>query len=200
MAGPDFAGLRTWARRSPKTVDLLLVGLCALVWLVLLGFSVAAAVALVDLGRGFHEPTENPHTGLLYIVIGISALIILVAIPVLLRVRQAVPAQRPTGFPARGGATAPTRPGQRAGQTRRAVAAPPTVSHDDAVDRILLRATAELASAIGAALIAVAVATYLMTVGRDTGAWVGYGVAGLVTAAMPVIPWLHVRELHDRIL
>ncbi|WP_231985714.1 DUF2561 family protein [Mycobacterium sp. E3247] len=40
---------------SPDVVDRILIGACAVVWLVLLGVSVAAAVALSDLGRGFHK-------------------------------------------------------------------------------------------------------------------------------------------------
>lgn len=200
MATKDFAGLGAWARRSPAAVDWILVGLCALIWLVLLGFSVAATVALVDLGRGFHKPAENPHSGLLYIVIGISALIILAAIPVLLRARQGEPVRRPAGFPAPRGGAAPTRPGQRlppiGSETRaRRAAARRPAAHDELVDRILLRGTTELASAIGTALIAVAAATYLMAVGKDTGAWVGLGVAGLITVLTPAIPWLHVRQL-----
>ncbi|HCB83464.1 MAG TPA: hypothetical protein DEQ00_19445, partial [Mycobacterium tuberculosis] len=48
--------------------------------------SVAAAVALMDLGRGFHEMAGNPHTTwVLYAVIVVSALVIVGAIPVLLR-------------------------------------------------------------------------------------------------------------------
>jgi hypothetical protein len=52
---------------------------------------------------------------------------------------------------------------------------------------------------MGAALIAVAAATYLMAVGHDGPSWVGYVLAGLVTAAMPVVEWLHVRQLRGLI-
>ncbi|MGH3561245.1 MAG: DUF2561 family protein [Mycobacterium sp.] len=199
-----------WARtdRSPETVDSILIGLCALIWLVLLGVSVAAVVALVDLGRGFHKPTQNPHTGLLYIVIGISVLIILAAVPLLLRARRATPAgpaARSTGFPAGRGGAPPLRSAQRAPHTRsddrtterRGVAAPVAGPNDDEVDRVLLRGTTELVSVIGTALIAVAAATYLMAVGKDGAAWVGYCVAGFVTAAMPVVPWRHLRQLRE---
>jgi hypothetical protein len=48
---------------------------------------------------------------------------------------------------------------------------------------------------MGAALIAAATATYLMAVGHDGPSWVGYALAGIVTAAMPVLEWLHVRQL-----
>lgn len=46
---------------SPDVIDRILVGACAAVWLVFTGVSVAAAVALMDLGRGFHEMAGNPH-------------------------------------------------------------------------------------------------------------------------------------------
>ncbi|MEO8814218.1 MAG: DUF2561 family protein [Mycobacterium sp.] len=194
---------------SPKVVDRILLGLCALIWLVLLGMSVAAVVALVDLGRGFHQPTEDPHTGLLYIVIGVSALIILGAIPVLLRTRQPGVSGRPAGLPplSRDGRVSVRRAeGQlpdgefdaRAGG-RRSVGPRRASPHLAEVERILLRGVTELACVTGAALTAVAVATYLMTVGKDTGAWVGYGAAGIITAAMPTVPWLHVRQLRDLI-
>ena len=63
------------------------------------------------------------------------------------------------------------------------------------MDRIWLRGTVILVGTMGAALIAVAAATYLMAVGHDGPSWVGYALAGLVTAAMPVVEWLHVRQL-----
>jgi len=46
MAGRDFVGLRAWARRSPTTVDWLLVGLCALVGGPLTGASMNPARSL----------------------------------------------------------------------------------------------------------------------------------------------------------
>jgi hypothetical protein len=63
------------------------------------------------------------------------------------------------------------------------------------VDRIWLRGTLGLTGAIGIALVAVATATYLMAVGSDGGAWIAYGLAGIITAAMPVLEVLHVRQL-----
>ena len=38
-----------------------------------------------------------------------------------------------------------------------------------------------------------------MAVGHDGPSWVGYGLAGVVTAAMPVIEWLHVRQLRREV-
>lgn len=190
---------------SPDVIDRILVGACAAVWLVFTGVSVAAAVALMDLGRGFHEMAGNPHTTwVLYAVIVVSALVIVGAIPVLLRARrmaEAEPATRPTGASVRGGRSIGS--GHPA---KRAVAESAPVQHADAfevaaewsseaVDRIWLRGTVVLTSAIGIALIAVAAATYLMAVGHDGPSWISYGLAGVVTAGMPVIEWLYSRQL-----
>ncbi|HEX7322194.1 MAG TPA: DUF2561 family protein [Mycobacterium sp.] len=196
-AGGSFS-LPALARRSPQTVDWILVGLCTLIWLVLLGVSVAAVVALVDLDRGFHKPAHGAHTGLLYIVIGVSALIVLGTIPVLLRARRTVPkrpAVRPPGFPVPDAGAAPLRPGPRAPHPAPGAPVAHLVMPNDDVGRVWLRGTTELASVIGIALIAVALATYLMAVGMDMSSWVAYGVAGLITVVMPVVPWRHLRQL-----
>ena len=62
---------------------------------------------------------------------------------------------------------------------------------------MLLRGITVLAGALGGALTVVALATYLMAIGQDTGSWVAYGVAGAITVAMPVIPWLYLRKLGE---
>lgn len=179
------------------TKDRVLIGACAAIYLVLLGVSVAAVVALVDLGRGFHKAAGNPHTGLLYVIIGVSALIILAAIPVLLRAR------RPAGGPARRATAPPRRPVRANGATEgrqsgnRGAAGWASAVPEEAVDRIWLRGATVLVGALGVALVAVAAATYLMAVGKDGAAWGGYGVAGVITAAAPVIPWLQLRQLRD---
>lgn len=190
----------------PDVVDRILVGACAAIWLVLLGMSVAAAVALVDLGRGFHQIAKNPHTPwVLYAVIIVSALIIAGAIPVLLRARRmglTDPAARSAGS-ARGQARPPVRlmspaprtAAERARQQRVRAVEPAGEWSGAAVDRVWLRGTVVLTGTMGAALIAVAAATYLMAVGHDGPSWVGYGLAGIVTAAMPVVEWLHIRQL-----
>ncbi len=90
----------------PDVIDRILVGACAAIWLVFLGVSVAASVALVDLGRGFHKMAGNSHTTwVLYVVIIVSALIIAGAIPVLLRARRMA-----NGDPAASSMTGPGRP------------------------------------------------------------------------------------------
>jgi hypothetical protein len=191
----------------PDVIDRILVGACAAIWMVLLGVSVAAAVALADLGRGFHRMAGSPHTTwVLYAVIIVSALIIAGAIPVLLRARrmaQAEPAVRSMTAPARVADRPLVRPGAPAARTvaerarpQRVQAAEPAAERSGAaVDRVWLRGTVILAGTMGAALIAVAAATYLMAVGHDGPSWVGYGLAGIVTAALPVVEWLHVRQL-----
>ncbi len=192
---------------SPDVIDRILVGACAAIWLVLLGVSVAAAVALVDLGRGFHKAASNQHTTwVLYAVIVVSALIIAGAIPVLLRARrmaQAEPAAQAMTAPARGAGQARraarvsdrARPWPSGHPAEGASGGAGTAWSGAAVDRVWLRGTVILTGTMGAALIAVAAATYLMAVGHDGPSWVGYGLAGLVTAAMPVFEWLHVRQL-----
>ncbi|MGH3968602.1 MAG: DUF2561 family protein [Mycobacterium sp.] len=184
-----------WSIVSPATGDRILVGLCAAVWLALVGMSVAAVVALADLGRGFHEGTGNPHTSsVLYAIIIISALIILAAIPMLLRARRTTrePAARSTGW-VRSGVLPADRVAQQA-RTERLSALRPTLA-DAEVERIWLRGSLFLFGAMGLALVAVATATYLMAIGYQGAAWTVYVIAGLVTVIMPLILWLHIRRL-----
>jgi hypothetical protein len=48
---------------------------------------------------------------------------------------------------------------------------------------------------MGLAVLAVGIATYLMAAGHDTPSWAAYVVAGLVTLAMPAIPWIFLGQL-----
>jgi len=193
---------------TPDQVDRILVIAAIVLWLVALGAGVAAAVALVDLANAHSVTSVDAKTPwLLYTVIGVSAVVILGAIPLLMRARQtasSIPAPRPV-------------PGQDAG---RAVDAPSIVQRlqpfgapvlrrhstppaggrvgfpTAAVDQIWLRATATIASAMGAAATGIGVATYLMASGDDTAAWIVYGVAGVIIVALPVAPWFYLRRLH----
>ena len=191
----------TRARVTPATADRILVGSCAAVWLALVGMSVAAIVALMDLGRGFHNSRGNPHTSsVLYAIIVISALVILAAIPMLLRARHTIrdgpvarSARTGSGRPIRSGPTSESAAGQL-GRTERLTTLRPALT-DAAVDRVWLRGTAALMSTMGAALLAVALATYLMAIGHDAFSWTSYGIAGLVTLVMPLVPWRQVRQL-----
>jgi hypothetical protein len=191
----------TRARITPVTADRILVGSCAAVWLALVGMSVAAIVALMDLGRGFHNSRGNPHTSaVLYAIIVISALVILAAIPMLLRARHTIrdgpvarSARAGSGRPIGSGHTVESAAGQL-GRTERLTTLRPALP-DAAVDRVWLRGTAALMSTMGAALLAVALATYLMAIGHDAFSWTSYGIAGLVTLVMPLVPWRQVRQL-----
>ena len=193
---------QVWAARSkiaPDTADRILVGACAAVWLALVGMSVAAIVALMDLGRGSHDPRGNPHTSsVLYAIIVISALVILAAIPMLLRARRTTrdgPVARSARVSARtaSGHTAASTM-TRQGRTERLTTLRSALP-DAAVDRVWLRGTAALVGTMGVALLAVAAATYLMAIGHDAFSWTSYGIAGFVTLIMPVVPWLQVRQL-----
>jgi hypothetical protein len=167
--------------------------------------SVAAIVALMDLSRGFHDPRGNPHaSSVLYGIIVISALVILAAIPMLLRARRVTrdgPVARSAGTPARTvsgqlirSGNRPARTTTQPGRTERLTPLRSTLS-DAAVDRIWLRGTAALMGTMGAALLAVVAATYLMAIGHDGFSWTSYGIAGFITLVMPLVPWRQVRQL-----
>lgn len=194
-----------WGTRSKvaaATSDRILIGSCAAVWLALVGMSVAALVALMDLGRGFHSAKGNPHTSsVLYAIIIISALIILAAIPMLLRARRMTrdaPPTRSAGSPMRTVSARSIRSGPMAGMAHGATEriSPQRPALPDAeVDRFWLRGTVALMGTMGGALLAVAAATYAMAIGRDGFAWTGYAIAGAITLVMPLVPWRQVRQL-----
>ncbi len=201
-------------------VDRILIAVCAAIWLAVLGSAVAATVALVDLGSKHQQSTTESGTPwLLYGVIAVSALVIIGAIPLLIRARRTA-LDDPRG--GNGGAARPVT-----GRTQTAVRAPdprtqnirtaavpaagrrpggnpaPTrfsafdAALPPAVDRLWLRCAVMMASAMGLALLAIGVATYLMAAGHDTFSWAAYVVAGLVTLAMPVITLIYLRQLRD---
>ncbi|MBY0441058.1 MAG: DUF2561 family protein [Mycobacteriaceae bacterium] len=205
MIGKYSAYRRAGAGISPHVVDRILVGLCAAVWLLLVGMSVAAIVALVDLGRGFHQMARSPHTTwALYVIIAVSAAVIVAAIPVLIRARRAseveLTATPGSGFRASRQSIQASQLAAHstAGQDRtdRLIAVGLAAGgSDEAVDRVWLRGTIILMGTMGAALVAVAVATYLMAIGRDGSSWTSYAIAGAITMAIPAIPWRHNRHL-----
>jgi hypothetical protein len=205
-----------------ENVDRILLAACAVIWLAALGSAVAATVALVDLGNGHQESSSESGTPwLLYGVIAVSALVIVGAIPLLVRARRAA-LDDPRA--ARGGAVRPNagrtqtitrasdprtqnlRSAQQApaapGRQRSGYSSSPAISTFDAtlppaVDRLWLRCAVVIASAMGVALLAIGIATYLMAAEHDAFAWAAYVVAGLVTLAMPAIPWIYLRQLHE---
>jgi hypothetical protein len=199
-------------------VDRILLGACAAIWLAALGAGVAATVALVDLGSGHPESSEDSGTPwLLYTVIGVSAAVIVGAVPLLLRARRAAleepaPPPRPTtARPVTGppqppvrGTDAPTEKirvlGTATGPapgypSARSTATATFVMPRTAVDQVWLRCAVVIACAMGIATVAIGVATYLMAVDSNAASWVFYVLAGLVTVAMPAIPWFYLREL-----
>jgi hypothetical protein len=221
---------RSGGLRSPGAVDRALVAACVVVWLAVIGVGVAAIVALVDKGSGRNGGTTSGSQTpwLLYVVIGVSAVIILGAVPLLLRARQSGQAE-----PARGQGSAAPRPTARnplggtasghpvaEAQTEKlrvfgSVADPidrdlsgyrssrprrlPGGLTNQALDRLWLRGTASIGGAMGLAMLAVATATYLMGVDEDDSAWIALGVAGIVTVLIPAIPWFYLRQLRANI-
>ncbi|MDI3313762.1 MAG: DUF2561 family protein [Mycobacterium sp.] len=192
---------------SLNTADRVLLAWCAGIWLLLVGASVAAVVALVDLGRGFRTAGGNAHTpAVLYAVIAVSVVVILAAIPLLLRARRAGPAEpgaRPAAGPIFGVGNQPLRSAlgpvaygvAEQAPTERLTAFGPAASADTEVDRLWLRGTVALLATMGTALVCVAVATYLMAIGRYGASWTGYVIAGIVTVVMIVFSWHKVRQL-----
>lgn len=185
---------------SPEVVDRGVMIACAVTWLAALGVAVAAAVALVDLGEGHPtEAAEDPATPwLLYTVIGISALVIALAIPLLLRARRSTemePPPRPTTGPKTVQARAmmdpdpPDYPGPTPARHSSSVI---SVA---ALDRMWLRCGLGVLTAVGLAYVAVAVATYLMALDKITASWSVYGVAGVIAVAMAAIPIKYLRQL-----
>ena len=201
--------------------DRILLGACAGIWLMALGAAVAATVALVDLGSGQQESSDSSGTPwLLYVVIAISAAVIIGAVPLLIRARRdamsepeppARPASRTSAGPTAGDwhAVRRRRPrncgsrGQRQGRIHAGPGYAAAVTHSTslpaplvaAIDQVWLRCAVLIACAIGIAMVAIGVATYLMAVESDVAAWVFFVLSGLVTLAMPAIPWFYLREL-----
>jgi hypothetical protein len=207
---------------NAENLDRFLLAACAVIWLGVLGSAVAATVALVDLGKGHPQSSSSSGTPwLLYAVIGVSALVIIGAIPLLVRARRNAMEEpkannRGTGARLVAPRTQATtrqpepqtqqlrsyRQGGDPGRPRGGYVAPAAISTFDAklppaVDRLWLRCSVVIASAMGVALLAIGIATYVMAAGHDTFAWAAYVIAGLVTLAMPAIPWIYLRQLHE---
>ncbi|MGV0744587.1 DUF2561 family protein [Mycolicibacterium sp. XJ870] len=159
----------------------ILLGAGAVAWLCALGAAVAAVVALLDLARGNSQGAESADTPwLLYTVIGISVVVIVAAVPLLLRARAQADNRQPVRSPARRPA-----PPSRFGYDRAAAA----------VEEVWLRFTLAMTCAIGVATAAIGLATYLMATDSDVVAWCLYGVAGLITVGMVALPVLALRQL-----
>lgn len=201
------------ARRTlsgPANLERTLLAACAVIWLAALAAAVAATVSLVDMasGRGtvraeLSEASGSDTPWVLYTVIGISAAVILVAIPLLVRARQQT-GQRPIRdhTPAGGSvaediaAVTPREPGRRraepALETGTRGAAAPAV-----IDQVFVRCGLSIACAVGVGTLAVGVATYLSASDSGSAAVAFFIIAGIVTVAMPVLPWFYLRELKN---
>lgn len=224
-----LAGATDEDGRSPETVDRLLVGVCGAIWLVLLAVTVIAVVALVDMSRG-HTAGGGSHTPwLLYSIIIVSGLIIVGAIPLLIRARRTALADARLAPSEPVKATGLPRPTTAPAAPARATEVPteklkvfgstvdpyerfqPDFAQSSAsrradplipateLDRLWLRCTVMLIGAIGLALVGTSTATYLLAVDSETPAWVALGLAAVITIAMPAIPVTYLRQLHGAV-
>lgn len=192
---------------EPKAVDQIFFATCVGIWLILVGVAVAAAVALTDMGRGFHKGAASSHsTWLLYAVIGVSATVIVGALIALRRGRSESP-EPPDGTDAETGTPVRRRlvstsesepPRLRYGQATPTSADLANAAWSgSAADRIWARGVLTVTAGIGLSLTAAASATYLMAVGHEGISWGAYGLSGLVAAGLPVIEWMYVRQLRS---
>ncbi|MDX1893339.1 DUF2561 family protein [Mycolicibacterium sp. 050158] len=211
MTSDIGSGVRTAPGRSgnPGQVDRILIIVCIAFWLTALGAAVASIVALVDLATAHTVGGGGSDTPwLLYTVIGVSAAVIIGAIPLLLRARQTattVVAPRAAGADDAGRQEDRPSIAQRlqpfGAPVLRGHSAPPAGGRvgfpTAAVDQIWLRCSAILLGAIGAALTGIGIATYLMASGKDTASWIVYGVAAIIAVAMIAAPWFYLRQLRE---
>ena len=200
--GSNPAGLTA---RPPETVDRMMVGACAAIWLVWLAASVFAIVGMVRLGGGHTGGGEQRSSWLLYGVIVVSALIIIGAVPLLIRARRTgrAPAAAGTSPLAEDAPTSGTTANtiRVFGVDPRVRSAPETnrpgaaKAMEAGVHRALVLGTASLLGVMGLALTAVAVGAWLLTGRDDTEAWVAFGLAAVITAAMPAVLVFFQRQL-----
>lgn len=198
MTYTDTAPARTGA--AADNLNRILLGACAAVWLIALGAAVAATVALTGLGSTQPAASSDGETPwLLYTVIGVSAVVIIGAVPLLLRARQTAQAEPESAALTRERGPAADEPATEKLRitpvvqqvSNRLEPGLPTAD----IDRLWLQCALVLGIAMGVAMIAIGAATYLMAVGNDTISWVLYGLVAVITLAMPVAPWWYLREL-----
>ncbi len=199
--------------------DRALLGGCIVVWLAALGAGVAATVALVDMGatRTSTATSSSGTPWILYTIIGVSAAVIVAAVPLLLRARRAADDEltpvekrlaqqaaqrsqpvRTVEAPTEKLRVPPAPLDTNSGRLPRILQSPTIaspVADSPAVVRLWLRNTASVACAMGVATLLISAATYLMAIDNETVSWVLLGAAGVVTVAMGAIPWYFLREL-----
>lgn len=204
----DSEGRSWFSAGAADQVDRLLIAVCLGLWLAALGAGVAAIVALVGLTGGHSGASATSDTPwLLYTVIGVSAAVIVGAIPLLVRARRASSdsalgsASESRPMAGRSGDAIPVA--QRLepfgapvhGRTSIPAAISRVGFPAAAVDQVWLRCTVVIAGAMGAAMTSVGVGTYLLASGHEAAAWVLFGLAGVVTVLTPVAPWFFLRQL-----
>lgn len=192
-----------------------MVGACGAIWLAALAMGVVATVALARLASGHVEGGERHSSWLLYTIIAVSALIIVGAIPLLLRARRGAGGESAVRKDARTALAdeprGPIRPPDASTEKMRVFGVDPyterrieTSRSEPAVpsavlDRLWLRGTVALLGAMGLAMTAVAAGSYLLASGSDTGAWSALGVAGVITVAMPAVLAFYQRQLAEAV-
>lgn len=206
----DDAGSSRPSSGETEQLDRVLLGACGVAWLAALGAGVAAVVALADLASG-HSVTADASDGgtpwLLYTVIGLSAAVIVGAVPLLLRARRsnlngdAKPQTARSGRSVFGDPVETSRVRSFGGSAVRRPSVPPPTGRvafpTAAVDQIWQRCSVAIAAAIGASTAAIGIGTYLAATEHDTSAWFAYGLAAVITLAMPAVPWFFLRQLRS---
>lgn len=206
----DFSNSSRRTLSGPENLERILLGACAVIWLAALGAAVAATVSLVDLanGRGtvraeLSEASGSDTPWVLYTVIGISAAVIVVAIPLLARARQQTGNRSIREYTPAGGSVAEDIAAVPPRDVRRRAAEPAVADGGTrsallpgVVDQVYVRCALAIACAVGAGTLAVGLGTYLTAGGSGSAAVAFYIIAGIITVAMPVLPWFYLRELH----
>lgn len=184
-----------------ENLNRILFGTCAAAWLAALGTGVAAGVALSELGRTHPAAASGGDTPwLLYGVIGVSAVVIIGAVPLLLRARRTTHDEPGPVLLPRERSTTASEPATERIRAVGTLAQPLSRRRSpefSMADRLWLQCALVLGTAMGVALIAIGAATYAMAVDDDTVSWVLYGVAGVLTLAMPVATWWYLRRLRQ---
>ena len=194
---------------GPDNLERILMAACAVIWLAALGAAVAATVALVDLGSGrgtvraeLSEASGSDTPWVLYTVIGLSAAVIVIAIPLLVRARKQTTSRPIRDHTPAGGSVAEDIAAVPPREPRRGRAEPTLemtgtrgAALPGVVDQVFARCGLSIGCAVGAGTLAVGVATYLLATDSGSAAVAFLIIAGIITVAMPVLPWFYLREL-----
>lgn len=209
LENTELAGPPQRTLSGPENMERILLGVCAVVWLAALGAAVAATVALVDLGTGrgtvraeLSEASGSETPWVLYTVIGISAVVIAVAIPLLIRARQQSGHRPIRNHTPAGGSVAedisavPVRDsGRRRAETSGGATDGRSPALPAIVEQLYARCATAIGCAVGAGTLVVGIGTYLMATDKGGAATAFFIIAGIVVVAMAAIPWFYLREL-----